>query len=68
MDTVDADGVNTGQGTHEMYSRPPSTFDGIEWPDYVVIGIYFLSVLAVGIYVSFKVLQSNILLGISKQL
>ena len=29
-----------------------STFDGIEWPDYVVIAIYFLSVLAVGIYVS----------------
>ena len=31
---------------------PSSTFDGIEWPDYVVIAIYFLSVLAVGIYVS----------------
>ena len=29
-----------------------STFDGIEWPDYVVIALYFLSVLAVGIYVS----------------
>ena len=28
-----------------------STFDGIEWPDYVVIALYFLSVLAVGIYV-----------------
>ena len=31
---------------------PSSTFDGIEWPDYVVIALYFLSVLAVGIYVS----------------
>ena len=31
---------------------PRSTFDGIEWPDYVVIAIYFVSVLAVGIYVS----------------
>ena len=31
---------------------PSSKFDGIEWPDYVVIAIYFLSVLAVGIYVS----------------
>ena len=31
-----------------------STFDGIEWPDYVVIAIYFLSVLAVGIYVSIR--------------
>ena len=31
---------------------PSSTFNGIEWPDYVVIAIYFLSVLAVGIYVS----------------
>ena len=31
---------------------PASTFDGLEWPDYIVIGIYFLSVLAVGLYVS----------------
>jgi len=39
---------------HKDSLIPSSTFNGIEWPDYVVIAIYFLSVLAVGIYSSWK--------------
>ena len=36
-----------------MASEPAaSTFDGITWPDYVVIVAYFLFVLAVGLFVS----------------
>lgn len=29
-------------------------FEGIEWPDYVVIALYFIFVLAVGLFVSFS--------------
>ena len=32
-----------------------TTFNGIEWPDYVVIALYFVSVLAVGLYVRINV-------------
>ena len=28
-------------------------FDGITWPDYIVIALYFIFVLAVGLFVSF---------------
>ena len=53
---MDDEIVSPNEGTVE--SRSMSSFNGIEWPDYVVIGFYFLSVLAVGIYVSINILYS----------
>ena len=35
-----------------MAEDPVSDFDGITWPDYVVIVVFFAFVLAVGLYVS----------------
>lgn len=31
---------------------PESTFDGLTWPDYTVIVLYFVFVLIVGLFVS----------------
>ena len=50
---MDDEKVNPNEGIVESSSM--SSFNGIEWEDYVVIGIYFLSVLAVGIYVSINI-------------
>jgi hypothetical protein len=30
-------------------------FDGITWPDYIVIALYFIFVLAVGLFVSMQI-------------
>ena len=36
-------------------------FDGITWPDYIVIALYFIFVLAVGLFVSVPILSTNVL-------
>ena len=40
--------------TEEECPADGSKFCGIEWPDYLVIVVYFVSVLLVGLYVSIK--------------
>ena len=40
--------------TEEECPADGSQFCGIEWPDYLVIVAYFVSVLLVGLYVSIK--------------
>ena len=41
---------------HDVSIQPTTkeAFTGIEWPDYLVIALYFVSVLAVGLFVSLK--------------
>lgn len=39
------------EGTAVGLTLNSSTFKGIEWPDYLVTAIYFVSVLLVGVYV-----------------
>ena len=52
MDTVNA---NPNGKDVSLAPTTETTFNGIEWPDYVVIALYFVSVLAVGLYVSINV-------------
>jgi len=52
---MDTENVNPNGKDVSISPTTETTFNGIEWPDYVVIALYFVSVLAVGLYVSITI-------------
>ena len=52
---MDTESVNPNGKDVSIAPTTEKIFNGIEWPDYVVIALYFISVLAVGLYVSINI-------------